>query len=315
MESNVSQMFLMRPAPSAFARQRLVPARPCAPAAAAARLWNGCATAMAASPGDKHDKGQVLVATRSDRGTARAQNEDACGAYLESPTHALVVVADGVSGNEGGEVASRTAVDVTLRAFRESPPSWGPTKRIHRAVQQANIEIHDRALVVPELRGMSTTLTAVFVHDGVLHAAHVGDSRLYLMRNGKLVQKTKDHTVAADRVRLGLRARERGHVDRSTLTRSLGRELIAAIDRISFPLVKGDELLICSDGLYNVLEDDELRDHIAGRDAQSACDTLIRVANARGTPDNLTIAVLHVATETPAAPTGWRTVLDRWFGR
>ena len=267
--------------------------------------------AMPATANEKRDNGQVSVAALSDRGTQRIMNEDACGTYIESETCTLAVVADGVSGYEGGQIASQTAVEVILRAFRESPLSWGPLKRIHRAAQQANIEIHDRALVVTELCRMSTTLTAVVVHEGILHAVHVGDSRLYLIRDGDIVQKTKDHTVAAERARIGLSKRPKGHVDRATLTRSLGKDLIAAIDRITFPLVKDDVLLICSDGLYNVLEDVELRDHVVGKDVNGACDALIRAANERGTPDNLTAAVLHVTAETPAAPAGWRTVLDR----
>jgi serine/threonine protein phosphatase PrpC len=277
--------------------------------------WLGMA--MPASVVDRLDNGPIQVAALSDRGTERSANEDACGMYMESDTCVLAVVADGVSGHEGGEIASQTAVEVTLRAFRESPPSWGPQKRIHRAAQQANIEIHDRALVVTELRGMSTTLTAVLVHGGILYAAHVGDSRLYLIRDGSIVQKTKDHTVAADRARLGLRRRPPGHSDCWTLTRSLGKELIAAIDRITFPLVKDDVLVICSDGLYNVLEDAELRDHVAAKDVNGACDAVIRAANARGTPDNVTVAVLRVAMETPPAPAGagWRTVLHRLLGR
>jgi serine/threonine protein phosphatase PrpC len=257
---------------------------------------------------------QVLVATLSDRGTERPDNEDACGTYFESPSCAVAVVADGVSGYNGGEVASRTAVDVTLRAFRESPTAWDPLKRIHRAAQQANIEIHDRALVVPELHRMSTTLTAVVVVDGVLHAAHVGDSRLYLIRDGTIVQKTKDHTVAADRSRLGLSMRPKGHPDRSTLTRSLGIDLIAAIDRITFPLVKGDVLVACTDGLHNVLEDDELRALVVGRDPERGCEAVIAAANARGTGDNVTIAVLHATADASAAKPGWRSVLGRFLG-
>jgi serine/threonine protein phosphatase PrpC len=272
--------------------------------------------ATPASAGDKPDKGQIVVAALSDRGTQRPSNEDAYGTYVESETCTVAVVADGVSGYEGGEIASQTAVDVTLRAFRESPLSWDPLKRIHRAAQQANIEIHDRALVVTELCRMSTTLTAVVVHEGILYAAHVGDSRLYLIRDGNIVQKTKDHTVAADRTRIGLGKRPKGHVDRSTLTRSLGKDLIAAIDRITFPLAKDDMLLICSDGLYNVLEDVELRDQVAGKDVTLGCEALIRTANERGTPDNVTVAIMHVTTEpAPARAAGWRTVLERLLGR
>src|SRR5882757_1329594 len=97
------------------------------------------------------------LALLSDVGTERPNNEDACGHFVESPSSGVFVVADGVGGYEGGELASQMAVLVTLAAFRDSPPSWGPGKRLYRAVQQANIEIHDRAVVVPELRGMSTT--------------------------------------------------------------------------------------------------------------------------------------------------------------
>lgn len=257
------------------------------------------------------------VAALSDKGTERPHNEDACGVHVESTVHALIVVADGVSGMEGGEIASRTAVEVTLTAYRESPSTWGTAKRLYRAVQRANIEIHDRALVVTELRGMSTTLTAVVVDGGIAHAVHVGDSRLYLLRGGRMLQKTKDHTVAAEKRRLGLVSAERylDHPDRSTLTRSLGRELIAAIDRLSFPLGHGDTLLLCSDGLYNVLSHDRLCEATTGDDPHAVCRRLIDAANALGTPDNLTAAVVRVTSPPPAsAPSGWRALVTKVLG-
>jgi protein phosphatase len=277
-------------------------------------LWNGYAAFMTAGASEELDPAQLTRCVLSHPGTAREKNEDACGLYNDASC-TLAVVADGVSGYEGGEIASQTAVDVTLREFRESPTTWGILKRLHRAAQQANIEIHDRALVVTELRRMSTTLTAVAVQDGILYAAHVGDTRLYLIRDGSIVQKTKDHTLAADRARIGLGMRAKDHPDRWTLTRSLGTELIAAIDRITFPLAKDDVLLICTDGLYNVLEESELHEHVAGKDARSACRALIDVANARGTPDNLTVAVLNIEAGAPEVASGWRTVFDRLLGR
>ncbi|MGD0675545.1 MAG: protein phosphatase 2C domain-containing protein [Polyangiaceae bacterium] len=269
---------------------------------------------MATSESDAFE-GAVRFATLSDTGTERPHNEDACGAHIESAAHIVIAVADGVSGLEAGEVASRTAVDVTLSAYRDSPSSWGPAKRLYRAAQQANIEIHDRSLVVTELRGMSTTLTAVAVHGATAYAAHVGDSRLYLLRNGRLVQKTKDHTVAADRRRMGLMSAERlkDHPDRCTLTRSLGHDLIAAVDRISFPLATDDVLLICSDGLYNVLSNAEIRDVASSGSCENACAQLIRLANTRGTPDNLTAAIVRVREVTSIdPPTGWRRLLPWW---
>ena len=268
---------------------------------------------MAAGADERLDETQELLFALSHSGTAREHNEDACGTYSDDLL-SLAVVADGVSSYEGGEIASQTAVEVTIRAFRESPAAWGPLKRLYRAAQQANIEIHDRALVVTELRRMSTTLTAVVVQEGILYAAHVGDTRLYLIRDGSLVQKTKDHTVAADRARIGLGMRPKDHPDRWTLTRSLGTELIAAIDRISFPLAKGDVVLVCSDGLYNVLEERDLLELVARKSAHDACSSLIETANARGTQDNLTAAVLQVTADATAMPSGWRSALGRLLG-
>jgi len=259
----------------------------------------------------------VTFATLSDEGTERGNNEDACGVHAEGPLHVLVAVADGVGGEEGGEIASRTAIDVTLRAYRESPVSWGPAKRLYRAVQQANIDIHDRALVVTELRRMATTLTAIVLDGGMVHAAHVGDSRLYLIRKGALLQKTKDHTVAGARRRVGLISAEaaRDHPERSTLTRSLGRDLIAAVDRLAFPLVERDTLLLCSDGLYNVLGDDEILAGMGAGDAEAACRALVSQANGMGTPDNVTAAVVKVNGPLPDTPsTGIRALLSRFFG-
>jgi PPM family protein phosphatase len=257
------------------------------------------------------------LAVLSDVGTDRPDNEDACGHYVENDTAALFAIADGIGGYEGGEIASRMAIDITLEAYRESPAAWGAPKRLHRAVQRANIEIHNRAMVVPELRRMGTTLTAAVVEAGMLSAAHVGDCRLYLFRNGRIAQITKDHTMVAERVRMGLMsaARARNHPERSALSRCVGRELIVSVDRISMPLVQGDHLLLCSDGLYNVLEDRELESLVRKGEAASACRTLIAEANGRGTADNLTAAVFRMNGATPFAESaGWRARLGRLFG-
>jgi PPM family protein phosphatase len=149
------------------------------------------------------------------------------------------------------------------------------------------------------------------------YAAHVGDTRLYLVRGGTIVQKTKDHTVAADRRRMGMLSAERAkdHPGRSVLTRSLGRELIAAVDRIAFPVASGDSLLVCSDGLYNVLADEELLEIASGREPTAACADLLRAANARGTQDNLTAALVRVTGTVPDAPPGGlRGLVSRLLG-
>jgi len=247
------------------------------------------------------------VAALTDVGTERDHNEDACGTLQEADA-TLAVVADGVSSSPGGEVASQMAIEVLLRAYREEPGTRPAGQRLHRAVQQANIEVYDRAIAVPELHGMATTLTALVVQAGVLTAVHVGDSRLYLVRGSAVVQLTKDHTVAAERVRLGVLSAEkaRTHPDRSTLTRSLGRELIVNRDRLSQALQRNDVLVACSDGLHNVLADDEIGELAAGAvDAGTACRALLEAANRRGTADNLTAAVVRVlgaVSEPPPRP-------------
>ena len=200
------------------------------------------------------------LALLSDVGTTRPDNEDSCGHFIESPDSVVFAVADGVGGYEGGEIASRMAVDILLEAYRESPPEWGAAKRLYRAITRANIGIHDKALTVPELSRMATTMTAVAVEKGILSAVHIGDCRLHLIRHSQISVVTKDHTMVADKVRMGMMtaARAKTHPERGMLLRSLGRELIASIDRITLPLFERDRLILCSDGLYNTLEDKEL---------------------------------------------------------
>ena len=259
------------------------------------------------------------VAALTDVGTERDHNEDACGTCVEGEACAAAVVADGVSLGAAGEVASDMAVEVLLRAYREGGPSAPAGQRLYRAVQQANIEIYDRAVAVPELRGMSTTLTAAVVDRGELTAVHVGDSRLYLVRRREIVQLTKDHTVAAEKVRMKILSRERArsHPDRSVLTRSVGRELIVSRDRITRRLEQGDVLLSCTDGVHGVLEDDELARLVAGLDAAGACRAILDAANSRGTPDNLSAAVIRVAGPSADAPAadGLRERLGRLLDR
>ena len=166
---------------------------------------------------------------------------------------------------------------------------------------------------------MATTLTAVAIQNGMLNAAHIGDCRLYLLRAGKITQMSKDHTMVGERVRLGLmtEARAKHHPDRSALLRSLGRELIVSIDRITMALRKGDELFLCSDGLYTVLEPADLVSLTREFSAEDACEKLIRNANNLGTSDNLTVALFRQLAETPELepPSGLLGRLKHLFSR
>ena len=239
---------------------------------------------------------EIEMAALSDAGTERGHNEDHCGKYIKNKTCGLVAVADGMATLEVGELASQRAILALMRSFRELAPGMTQTQRLVRAARNANYEVYDMAVVVPQLRGMSTTLTAVSVSDGDMTAAHVGNSRVYLIRDGYINQLSKDHTVAAEA------AEENGHYlikGSNVLTRSLGRELIVPIDLFEIDLVKGDVVVLCTDGLTRVFEDLEIAELVKGLDAATACRKLIDEANAIGTLDNVSAAVVRVVGETP----------------
>lgn len=263
------------------------------------------------------EPGVYDVAVLSDIGNERGNNEDFVGYSFEAPSSLVMAVADGVGGVEGGELASQIAVESTLSTFRDQASSVPTEKRLYRAAQQGNIEIYDKAIVVTELRSMATTLTAIALEGGLLHAAHVGDSRLYLIHEERLTQITKDHTVAADRVRKKTlsAAKARNHPDHGVLTRSVGRELIAAVDRITLPVYAGDTLLLCTDGLHNILDAEDLVEICKGTNAQVICQQLIEEANSRGTGDNLTVAVCRVVGPLPAQEqaSDWVARLRAWL--
>lgn len=239
---------------------------------------------------------EIEAAALSDTGSERGHNEDHCGKYVKSKTSALIAVADGMAAFEGGELASQRAVLGLVRSFRELAPGMTQAQRLVRAARNANYELYDMAVVVPQLRGMSTTLTAVAVNDGDMTAVHVGNSRVYLIRDGYINQLSKDHTATALALEEGREAPPSGH---DILTRCLGRELLVPIDLFEIDLVRGDTVLLCTDGLYRVLEDPEMARLIAGLDADVACRRLIGEANAAGTLDNLSVAIVRVLGETP----------------
>jgi len=239
---------------------------------------------------------EIEIAVISDAGTELGHNEDHCGKYIKSKTCGLVAVADGTATLEGGELASQRAILALMRSFRELAPGMNQTQRLVRAARNANYEVYDMAVVVPQLRGMSTTLTAVSITEGAMTAAHVGNSRVYLIRDGYINQLSKDHTVAAEA------AAETGQYlikDSGRLTRNVGRELLVPIDLFEIDLMQGDVVILCTDGLHRVFEDLEMAELVKGLDAAAACRRLIDQANAIGTIDNVTAAVVRVIGATP----------------
>ncbi|HEV3328064.1 MAG TPA: PP2C family serine/threonine-protein phosphatase [Acidimicrobiales bacterium] len=226
----------------------------------------------------------------TDPGQVRAQNQDAF--YVAED---LVLIADGMGGYAGGEVAAAIAAEVVGARFLED----GSANGLEAAVAAANRQIFERG-VEPGLEGMGTTLVAAAVVGSgptvrVL-VANVGDSRAYLLRDGTLRQLTEDHSVAAELVRLGRLEEDEGqeHPGRHVLTRALGVDRDVAPDLIEVEPQPGDRLLLCSDGLSNELDDDQILALLGVGEPSDAARSLVAAANAHGGLDNVTAVVADV---------------------
>jgi serine/threonine protein phosphatase PrpC len=237
---------------------------------------------------------RVDAVGRTHPGRRRARNEDA---YAVDACLGLLVVADGMGGHAAGDVASQLAVDTMIETFNDPFDPWSPhTPRPARAagavlvaaVQRANTRVYTTGQTMEELEGMGTTLVAALAFRGCLAVAHVGDSRAYLLRERWLARLTEDHTVANARRHDMHRFAGYGHA----LTRSVGASDAIEVEMRYLTPRAGDVLLLCSDGLTNVVADEDIAAVLlANGDLDSAAEHLIRRANDNGGPDNITVAL------------------------
>jgi serine/threonine protein phosphatase PrpC len=241
---------------------------------------------------------------RTDVGRVRDHNEDYLG-YSVPATPAqvrshgwLFVLADGVGGHEKGEVASQTAVQSMVAAFPNAKEGESHSALLQRLVQQANTSVFEASVTGGrESAGMATTIVACALRYDRVSVAHVGDSRCYLIRNGKAAQITRDHTVAGEQVRLGLvTAQEAAEGETShILSRSLGTELVANVDINDHQIFAGDVLLLCSDGLHGAVDASEMAAICGhGQDLQLAAEKLVALANDRGGGDNISVQLIRI---------------------
>jgi protein phosphatase len=237
---------------------------------------------------------RIEVGATTDIGRVREGNEDS---YLvEAPLYAL---ADGMGGHRGGEVASSLALQTIEASFREGS--------LADQVRAANSAVYERSIHDRTVSGMGTTLTAVLVEDRIAHIAHVGDSRGYLLRAGDLRQITADHTLVARMVKTGEITREEAdvHPHRNVLVRSIGTEPTVTVDEDDLALLDGDRLLLCSDGLTDMVTEGQIQAILeAEPDPQRAADRLVKAANRAGGIDNITTVVLDAHAEDGDPPPG-----------
>ncbi|MFN8111947.1 MAG: Stp1/IreP family PP2C-type Ser/Thr phosphatase [Solirubrobacterales bacterium] len=240
----------------------------------------------------------------TDTGRQREANEDSY--FSRAP---LFAVADGMGGAQAGEVASRMAVEAFERVDETSA---APEEVLRRTAQDANRAIFDLAQGDSSRSGMGTTLTAALLHGDEISFGHVGDSRAYVFREGKLKQITNDHSLVEELRRQGKLTRDQAaeHPQRSVITRALGPEPNVEVDTMTFSARPGDIFLLCSDGLTTMLDDEDVAAVLAREEnLPMAGRRLIRAANDRGGRDNITVVLFRLETADAAASAEGETLV------
>jgi PPM family protein phosphatase len=249
---------------------------------------------------------RIVSGGQSDVGQQRANNED-CFRIVQPQN--LFVVSDGMGGEAHGEIASAMAVETvvkacmgeetdTVAASAQMQPGWSEqTRRLFNAAHLANKKIYESAEANPQQQGMGATLTAAWINEEKLSVAHVGDSRVYLLRSGVLQQLTSDHSLVAEQVRRGiLTAAEAEHSElQSVLLRALGTQPDVEVDAEEHTLFPGDILLLCTDGLTRMVAEQKIVATLQSEsDPARAAEKLVALANENGGADNVTVVVVHL---------------------
>lgn len=245
----------------------------------------------------------IEVSSQSDMGCQRTNNEDSFGYWEPEDDQQFVrkgrlaVVADGMGGYEGGQEASRLAVETLMAVYRDFGGD-DPQQALVEALRRAHEQVRNYSFAHPELRGMGTTCTAAAIVQNALYYVHVGDTRLYLLRDGQITRVTRDHSYVGRLVESGIISPEEAehHPQRNILTAALGTnpDLIMDSPGRPEPLRPNDVLLICSDGLWGQVRDSEILETVENKSAEQAGHQLIELARERGGPDNITVEILRL---------------------
>lgn len=241
----------------------------------------------------------VQIGFKNDKGIRRTNNEDAC---FIVPSDDVYIVADGVGGNNAGEIASRTAVSIIAEYVKEHPISEVKDENelssyFMKCLEKANTEIYALARKFDSNKGMATTIVVAYLKDDRAYIVNVGDSRAYLIRDGRMNQVTEDHTYVNELVKNGIITEEEGerHPKRNIITRALGGDALVEPDIFRIGIKKDDVLLLCTDGLYNEVSEDKIVSIISEADSMTdACRLLVNAANRSGGRDNITVICLKI---------------------
>jgi serine/threonine protein phosphatase PrpC len=252
----------------------------------------------------------IEVAGLSDVGCQRENNEDSylywepAGDDEFERKGRLAVIADGMGGHEGGQEASRLAVETVREVYDQAfdlNNNNDPQAALVESFSAAHARIQEYAEQHPVFQGMGTTCTALVLRGRQLYFAHVGDSRLYLVRDARILRLTRDHSYVGRLVESGIVRAEDAekHPQRHILTAALGagRELAVDSAEQGVDLLEGDDLLLCTDGLWSVVSEEELEMAVSGNAPAECCAVLVNLARQRGGPDNITLQVLRISSD------------------
>ena len=244
----------------------------------------------------------ISYAAKTDVGLKRTHNEDSFACYEPDGGNlaskgSFFIVADGMGGHAAGEVASKLAVDLMIDAFKAEKNN-DVSLFFKNIFTRTNAEIFRKARNTHKLNGMGTTCTALIIKDNRAFIAHVGDSRVYIIRAGKINQLTEDHSLVWEMMKAGIIDKDqmRQHPQRNVITRSMGFELSVETDIITPPpaLMSGDKLILCSDGLNGMVSDEVIKNVVSGYEPEKACNKLVKIANLNGGSDNVTLIIVKV---------------------
>lgn len=239
----------------------------------------------------------IKTASLSDRGKRRQLNQDVVYSS-ELPVGNLpnlFMIADGMGGHKAGDYASRYAIDTICKEAENSPETI-PEKILQDAISVANADIYALSIGNKELEGMGTTLVAAVIYGNLLKIGNVGDSRLYIVNGKHIRQITTDHSLVEEMIKMGGLDREsaRSHPNKNIITRAVGVADEVLADFYEVKLQEGDTVLLCSDGLSNMLEDEEIRMIVnAQRDITEKAEALVRAANQNGGRDNISLILVE----------------------
>jgi len=247
-------------------------------------------------------KSKILLHGQTDTGLVRDHNEDAIGCNEDI---ALAILADGMGGHRGGEMASAITVSTILELITHEAIKHSTADRLlHSAITQANKNVYDSSKTNPHYRGMGTTIVAVLFYDNCFTVAHVGDSRLYRLRDAQLKQITRDHSFVQEQIELGLHTEEqaRKSPNRNLITRAIGIDNDVQIDIKKDTAMPGDIYLLCSDGVNDMLDDDLIKTTLIDYcdDLEKTASEIIKLANEKGGKDNISVLLAKPVKSFPA---------------